>query len=124
MTFTNVKPYVIYGFAAVPNNVTLTINAGARVYFHDNSGLIVTEGASLHINGAFSNDQELLENEVIFEGDRLEPDFSETPGQWGTIWFFDGSIDNTINYTTIKNATVGILCDGNPDCSHRKIKNY
>lgn len=122
LTFTNVKPYVIYGFAAVPNNETLTINAGARVYFHDNSGLIVTEGASLHINGAFSNDQELLENEVIFESDRLEPDFSETPGQWGTIWFFDGSIDNTINYTTIKNATVGVLCDGNPDLATEKLK--
>ena len=122
LTFTNEKPYVIYGFAAVPNDETLTINAGARIHFHDNSGLIISDGASLHINGSLSNDQKLLENEVVFEGDRLEPDFSDTPGQWGTIWFFDGSINNTINYATIKNASVGILCDGNPNEVTEKLK--
>ncbi|GAA4811114.1 hypothetical protein [Litoribaculum gwangyangense] len=115
LTFTNEKPYVIYGFAMVPDGETLTIEAGSRVHFHDNSGIIVSNGASLNINGGFSNDQELLENEVIFEGDRLEPNFSEVPGQWGTIWFLDGSINNSINYATIKNATVGVLCDGNPN---------
>lgn len=115
LTFTNDKPYVIYGFAAVPNGETLTINAGARLHFYDNSGLIVTEGATLNINGALSTDPIALENEVILEGDRLEPFFSDIPGQWGMIWLFDGSINNTINYTTIKNATVGILSDGNPN---------
>ncbi|WP_445735580.1 hypothetical protein [Mariniflexile sp.] len=122
LTFTNTKPYVIYGFAAVPNGETLTINAGARVHFHDNSGLIVAEGASLKVNGAFSTDQKLLENEVIFEGDRLEPGFSDIAGQWGTIWLFGGSLNNTINYATIKNATVGILCDGNPNVPTEKLK--
>lgn len=122
LTFTNEKPYVIYGFATVPENKTLSIEAGARIHFHDNSGIIISNGASLHINGAFSNDQELLENEVIFEGDRLEPNFSEVPGQWGTIWFLDGSVNNSINYATIKNATVGILCDGNPDETSNKLK--
>ena len=49
LTFTKDKPYVIYGFAAVPNGQTLTVNAGARVHFHNNSGLIVNEGASLKL---------------------------------------------------------------------------
>ena len=66
-TFTNEKPYVIYGYAAVPNGETLTINAGARVHFHANSGLLVSEGASLNVNGALSLDQDLLENEVILK---------------------------------------------------------
>ncbi|MFI1743331.1 hypothetical protein [Thalassobellus sediminis] len=121
LTFTNDKPYVIYGFAAVPNNETLTIEAGARIHFHENSGLIVGEGATLNVNGSLSADPELLENEVIFEGDRLEPDYSDVPGQWGTIWFFDGSINNTINYATIKNAIAGILCDGNPNEINNKL---
>ena len=121
LTFTNEKPYVIYGFAAVPNGETLTINAGARLHFHENSGLIVSEGATLNINGALSTDPVALENEVILEGDRLEPMFSDIPGQWGTIWLFDGSINNTINYTTIKNASVGILCDGNPNAATDKL---
>ncbi|MFV0566793.1 MAG: hypothetical protein ACK5NB_13290 [Flavobacteriaceae bacterium] len=114
LTFTNEKPYVVYGFAAVPNNETLTIAAGARIHFHENSGLIVSQGASLQVNGTYSSNTESLENEVIFEGDRLEHDFENTPGQWGTIWLMEGSTNNLINYATIKNATIGILCDGNP----------
>ncbi len=121
LTFTNEKPYVIYGFAAVPEGETLTIDAGARIHFHENSGLLVTEGASLQVNGAYSADREALENEVIFESDRLEPDFADVPGQWGTIWLFEGSINNTVNYATIKNAIVGILCDGNPDEINNKL---
>lgn len=121
LTFTNAKPYVIYGFATVPPSETLTIEAGARLHFHENSGIIVSNGASINVNGAFSNDQELLENEVIFEGDRLEPNFSNVPGQWGAIWLLDGSINNTINYATIKNANIGILCDGNPNDPDNKF---
>lgn len=121
LTFTNEKPYVIYGFAAVPSGETLTIDPGTRIHFHNNSGLLVSEGASIHINGNYSSDQDALENEVILEGDRLEPDFSDVPGQWSAIWLLDGSLNNTINYTTIKNATVGLLCDGNPNEGNNKL---
>lgn len=121
LTFTNQKPYVVYGYAAVPNNETLTVEAGARVYFHSDSGILVSEGASLHVDGALSSDQAVLDNEVIFQGDRLEPGFSNIPGQWGTIWLLDGSVDNTINYATIKNAGIGILCEGNPDHANNKL---
>lgn len=121
LNLTNNKPYVIYGFATVPGGETLTIDAGARLHFHENSGIIVSNDASINVNGAFSNDQELLENEVIFEGDRLETNFSDVPGQWGTIWLLDGSINNTINYATIKNATIGILSDGNANEPNDKL---
>ncbi|AUP77563.1 right-handed parallel beta-helix repeat-containing protein [Flavivirga eckloniae] len=115
LTFTNEKPYVIYGFAAVPNGETLTIDAGARIHFHNDSGLMVTSGASLQVNGMYSNDRDVLENEVIFEGDRLEPNFSDKPGQWGSILLLDGSLSSSINYATIKNATTSIYCEGNPN---------
>ena len=121
LTFTNEKPYVIYGYAAVDEGKTLTIEAGARVHFHANSGLLVTKNASLHVMGSLSTDQEAMENEVTFESDRLEPDFEDIPGQWGTIWLFDGSKDNSINYATIKNASVGILADGNQDAINNKL---
>ena len=110
--WTNTKPYVIYGYAAVPSNKTLVVDAGARVHFHAESGLIVANNASLQVNGNTST-TEALENEVIFEGDRLEPDFSEVPGQWGTIWLTQGSTNNQIKNLTIKNATVGLLISGN-----------
>lgn len=110
--WTNTKPYVVYGYAAVPPNKTLVVDAGARVHFHAESGLIVANNASLQINGS-SSSTTALENEVIFEGDRLEPDFSEVPGQWGTIWLTQGSTNNSISNLTIKNATVGLLVTGN-----------
>jgi len=113
LLFTNEKPYVIYGYAAVPSNKTLTVNAGARIHFHKDSGLIVSNQATMKVNGALSSNTELLENEVIFQGDRLEPSFADTPGQWGFIWLTDGSTAHEFNYTTIKNATVGILMDNN-----------
>jgi len=112
LTFTNERPYVVFGFMAVgdPDGntaKTLNIEAGARIHFHADSGLLIADDATLTVNGDISADPDVLENEVIFEGDRLETGFSETPGQWGTILLTDGSINNSINYATIKNATVG-----------------
>ncbi len=118
LTFTNEKPYVIYGYMAVgsPDGntpKTLTVEAGARIHFHADSGIIVGNNGTLDINGTLSTDPEALENEVILEGDRLEPSFSETPGQWGTILLTEGSVNNEIDYATIKNATAGILNESN-----------
>lgn len=121
LTFTNEKPYVIYGYAGVDNGKTLTMEAGARVHFHADSGIIVTDGGTLNINGELSTDQDTLENEVILESDRLEPLFEDVPGQWGTIWLFNGSENNTITYATIKNATIGILSEGNQDATNDKL---
>ncbi|WP_234989626.1 hypothetical protein [Cellulophaga tyrosinoxydans] len=113
LQFTNEKPYVIYGYATVPENKSLQIDAGARVYFHKNSGIYVPDLSSLKINGSVSEDNDVLENEVIFEADRLEPEFSVTAGQWGGIWMANESIDNNINHLTLKNATIGIFVNGN-----------
>ncbi|MFD2564767.1 hypothetical protein [Aquimarina rubra] len=113
LTFTAEKPYVIYGFAAIPPDRTLTIEAGARIHFHDGSGIIAANNATLLVNGEISTDPEALENEVIFESDRLEPGFSDIPGQWGLIWLTAGSTGHMINHATIKNAAVGILMDSN-----------
>lgn len=121
LQFTKQKPYVIYGYAAVPFGKTVRFEAGARVHFHADSGLIVGSNSSLNVNGKIST-TEKLENEVIFEGDRLEPDFSDVPGQWGIIWLTDGSTNHKINHLTIKNATVGLWIDNN-DGTTVEIKN-
>lgn len=113
LNFNNKKPYVIYGYAAVGSGKTLTIDAGARVHFHANSGILIANNGSIKVNGTASTDETLMENEVIFEGDRLEPRFADVPGQWGTIWMTAGSTDNEFNFATIKNASVGLLMDSN-----------
>jgi len=105
--WTNQKPYVVYGYAMVPNRKTLVIDPGARVHFHADSGLIVDTDGLLQINGTASSTP-ALENEVIFEGDRLEPEYADVPGQWSSVLIFSKN-DNTINHLTLKNANVGIL---------------
>ncbi len=107
LTFTNQKPYVIYGYAGVPENKTVTFEAGARVHFHANSGLYVGNKASLQINGTVST-TEKLENEVVFEGDRLESIYSDIPGQWKSVIFEKGSANHSINHLTLKNAFTGL----------------
>jgi hypothetical protein len=115
LTLTNEKPYVIYGYAAVASGKTLNINPGARIHFHAKSGLLITDNATLQINGLPSLDPEVLENEIIIQGDRLEPLYDDIPGQWEAIWLLNGSTNNRVNHATIKNGTVGILSDGNQD---------
>jgi hypothetical protein len=121
LQFTNKKPYVIYGYAAVPSGKKAVFEAGARVHFHANSGLIVANTASINVNGTKST-TDRLEKEVIFEGDRLEPEYSDVPGQWGTIWLSSGSTNNVINHLTVKNATIGLLIQNN-DGTTVSIKN-
>ncbi|KGO85438.1 hypothetical protein Q765_16355 [Flavobacterium rivuli WB 3.3-2 = DSM 21788] len=103
----NTKPYVIYGYANVPSGETLVVDPGARIHFHADSGLMVRPGARLEVNGSQSSTA-ALENEVIFEGDRLEPDFHDIPGQWGSVLIMSEA-DNTINHLTVKNANIGIF---------------
>ncbi|UMB61801.1 hypothetical protein MHL31_06255 [Lutibacter sp. A80] len=117
-TFTNQKPYVIYGYCAVPENKTLTIEAGANIYFHSNSGIIINKNATLIVEGE-------LNNQVTFKGDRLESEFNNIPGQWGAIWLRAGSKNNVISNVTIKNATAGIIVDsiGSNNAPTLTIKN-
>ena len=119
--WTNSKPYVIYGYAGIPNGETLNIDPGARIHFHANSGIIVGNGGSLKVNGEVSSTTN-LEKEVIFEGDRLEPGFSEVPGQWGLIWMSQGSVNNQINHLTLKNATVGIFVGDVQNTTNTSLK--
>jgi hypothetical protein len=114
LIWNNSKPYVIYGYAFVAPTTTLKIEAGARIHFHADSGILVANDASLFVDGKPS-ETDVLENEVVFEGDRLEPDFSEVPGQWGAIWLSKGSHSNVINNLTLKNAVVGLFVNGNDE---------
>jgi hypothetical protein len=121
LLFTKQKPYVIYGYAGVPENKIVTFEAGSRIHFHANSGLFVDKNASLQINGNTSSTAK-LENEVIFEGDRLEPDFSDVPGQWGSVILAKESTNHSINHLTLKNATIGLSIQGQ-DATTVQLKN-
>ena len=103
----------VFGVLVVPG-VTLNIPKGARIYAH--------AGAFLQVNGRLLVGQDFAPgtgatdtvkasnpNIVRFQGDRLEPFYSDIPGQWGGIVFAETSVGNRIRYAEIKNATFGAL---------------
>lgn len=98
-TWTDERPYLIYNSVGVDSGAVLTITEGARVYFHKNSGLLVW--GTLLVNGTF-------EKPVTFQGDRLESDYDEMPGQWGGIRLYSGSGNSSMKWAIIKDAIVGI----------------
>ena len=102
--WTNDLPHVVYGYVIIDSLYSLTITPGTQVYMHRNSILAVANDASLKIQGT-------LTDPVIFQGDRLEEDYKELPGQWGAIWLSAGSYDNEIDYAIIKNGIIGIRVD-------------
>lgn len=112
------KPYVIYGYVGVNQGNSLTIKKGARLHFHENSGLLVEKNGTLKIQGT-------LDKKVEIQGDRLEPFYENIAGQWGTIWLRAGSKDHEINHALIKNSVIGILVDslGSPNQPSLRIRN-
>ncbi len=99
--WTSEKPYVIYHFAYVEEGCRLTIEAGTQVYMHANAGLFVH--GTLRVNGK-------KDEEVVFQGDRLEPFFEDLPGQWQAIHLLRGSGQDTnrIDYAIVKNSFLGM----------------
>ncbi len=98
------KPYVVYGLVLVAPGVSLHVEQGTNVHFHNNSALIFYPESTFKVRGT-------LEEPVSFLGDRLESIYSDLPGQWGYIWLMATSRDHEIDYAIIKNATYGIVMD-------------
>jgi hypothetical protein len=104
-TWVKGKPYVIYNNVLVDSLCTLNINPGARVFSHLGSTIFVK--GSLKVNGT-------ADERVLFMNDRFDGDYAHFPGQWRGILFLEGSKNNEIKYTDIRNAEVGIWL-GTPD---------
>lgn len=101
VTWKNDKPHLIYGYLVVDSLHNLIIPAGTKVYVHNSGGIWVYKYGSIQING-------VLNSPVTFQGDRLEPEYKDVPGQWDRIWINEGSNNNLINYAVIKNAFIGV----------------
>jgi hypothetical protein len=112
-TWDNSLPYVIYGYAVVDSSCDLTINAGTKVYLHNNSGLWVYKGGMIDVNGTVADP-------VIFQGTRLESYYQDIPGQWDRIWINEGSVNNEIDHAIIRNGFIGIQAESLLDTSEQK----
>lgn len=98
------KPHVVYGWGVVDSTGRLEIGPGTDIHFHQNSGLWIYRGGSIQVNGE-------KDSLVTFQGDRLEYDFQDLPGQWDRIWINEGSINNEFNYAVIKNGFIGLQAE-------------
>jgi hypothetical protein len=98
-TWGNDKPHVIYGYAAIDSAKTLNIPAGTQIFMHKNAILYNYKG-TLNIEGE-------KDNEVTFQGDRLESWYDDVAGQYYGIYLQEAR-PSTINYAIIKNGTSGI----------------
>jgi len=97
------KPHLIYGYVVVDSTQNLIIKPGAKIYLHNSAGIWVYRYGSITVGvGGDPN------NLVTFQGDRLEQEYKDVPGQWDRIWINEGSVNNIINYAVIKNAYIGV----------------
>lgn len=96
----NTLPYVILGGIDIDTDATLTIESGTRVYLHADAPFLVD--GTLIVNGT-------KQDSVIFNGDRLDPDYRDLPASWPGIFFRDNSKNNVLTHTIIKNAYQGII---------------
>lgn len=125
------RPYVIYGVLGI-DDCTVRIPAGARVYVHGGLAKQVIDTAIYRYNDgflAFFGTGRLivegtLENPVIFEGDRLEPEFDEEPGQWTGIWLQAGTTGHRIEHCIVRNSIIGIRADSAVDLTLKNTQIY
>jgi len=107
-TWINDKPYVIYGgYLTLDGDDKLTIEKGVQVHMHNNAGIWVYENGNIRVNGE-------KDEEVVFQGTRLEYAWQDVQGQWDRIWINECTDDNVFNYAIIKNGFIGIQVETNP----------
>ncbi len=98
-TWKNDKPHLVFGVGIIPGGNTLIIQQGTKIYMHS--------GASLYVWGAM-NAIGTKQDSIVFQGDRLEHDYDNIPGQWESLQFLRGSQTSTLTHVIIKNADYGV----------------
>jgi len=125
------RPYVIYGILVI-DSCTVRIPAGTRVYVHGGLGKVVTPTEVYRYNDgylAFQGIGKLIvegtkEKPVIFESDRLEPEFDEDPGQWTGIWLQEGTTGHKLEHCIVRNSVIGIRVDSAAALTMRNTQIY
>jgi len=98
-------PYFLHGSILVDSLCELTIEKGVQVFSSFNTFIFIK--GSLIVEGHQSE-------RVLFRNERLEQQYENIPGQWGGIVFLEGSKNNCIEYTDIRNMQYGVRL-GSPD---------
>ena len=116
--FTSAKPYLIYDTMFVSPGVTLTLDAGTTLLFHDKAaircaGRMLANGTS--------------ESPVTLRGDRLDhvvgtTSFDVMSGQWGGVIFTPPTMGNVLKHVIMKGSSIGMHCSANNDTVNCALK--
>ncbi len=98
-TFPGERPYVICDSLRVAPGATLTLAAGAQLYFNDGAGLLVD--GTLQAAGT-------PDARVVLQHVRQDGAYENAPGQWQGVYFGPESKDNRLDFAVIRNAEIGI----------------
>lgn len=109
-TFTADKPYLFFGNFFVNEGITLTLDAGTHLYFHDKANLVVN--GNLVSNGTLENPVEMRTDRFDKMPDEDKTPYDYMPGQWGGIYLQNSKGSYLLNYTKIKNCDIGIVLVG------------
>lgn len=110
-------PYVVFGEATVPEGVTLGVDPGAKVLFHDGAHLLVKGKIE-----AVGTSGKMID----MRGDRLDnvlPDvgYDILAGQWRGITIAPESFGNRLEYVDMRSTTDGLRVDSCADTSRSKL---
>lgn len=116
--FTADKPYLIYDTMFVSPGVTLTLDAGATLLFHDKAAMRCA--GRVLANGT-------AEEPVTLRGDRLDRIVSSTSfdimsGQWGGVIFTPPTMGNVLKHVIMKGSTIGMHCSAYGDTTNCALK--
>ena len=104
--FTANKPYLIYDTLFVAPGVTLTLDEGSTLLFHDKAAMRCA--GTMLANGTASQP-------ITFRGDRLdrivgETSFDVMSGQWGGIIFTTPTMNNVLTHVIMRGSSIGMHC--------------
>ncbi|MDR0230387.1 MAG: hypothetical protein LBI72_15195 [Flavobacteriaceae bacterium] len=97
------KPYVIYGYAIIPEHKTLDISEGTTIYFHSKSGLIAQPSSNIIAKGS-------IDKPITMRSNRLEASQQYRAGLWGGIWL-NKATNVTMENVVINNAYNSMYVD-------------
>ena len=104
MIFTSEKPYLIYDTVVVAPEKTLTVEAGAKLYFH--------YGAALYVHG-FLKAEGTRDNPITMRGDRFDQMdqtvyYNEIAGQWSGVHLRGNKGKHIMKHVNMNSGLVGI----------------
>ncbi|MDE6379457.1 MAG: hypothetical protein K2L11_03220 [Muribaculaceae bacterium] len=105
--FTDEMPYVVFDTLRVSEGVTLTLEPGTRLLFHDKAMLQV-DGRLLAVGETG--------NTISLRGDRLDDVLPDTgyeilAGQWKGVRFAPSSFGNRMEFVEMQSSSFGVVVD-------------